>query len=126
MLCTAPRATPNPQQGSLARMLRDGNASRRGKPLPPQFARQLRSARPQNSSISADHAHASGQQFERRRLQSRARRMQQAVQAAIEQQVLRAAQEVESQIDAELHKLETLDDDDIERLRQKRIDELKR
>lgn len=52
--------------------------------------------------------------------------MQQAVQAAIEQQVLRAAQEVESQIDAELHKLETLDDDDIERLRQKRIDELKR
>ena len=52
--------------------------------------------------------------------------MQQVVQAAIEQQVLRAAQEVESQIDAELHKLETLDDDDIERLRQKRIDELKR
>ncbi len=48
------------------------------------------------------------------------------VQAAIEQQLLRAAQEVESQIDAELHKLETLDDDDIERLRQKRIDELKR
>ena len=52
--------------------------------------------------------------------------MQHAVQAAIEQQVLRAAQEVENQIDAELHKLETLDDDDLERLRQKRIDELKR
>lgn len=107
-------------------MLRDGNASRCGKPLPPQFARQLRAARPQNSTIPADRAHASGQQFERRHWQSRARKMQQAVQAAIEQQVLRAAQEVESQIDAELHKLETLDDDDLERLRQKRIDELKR
>lgn len=44
----------------------------------------------------------------------------------IEQQVLRAAQEVENQIDSELHKLETMDDDDIERLRQGRIEELKR
>lgn len=52
--------------------------------------------------------------------------MQQVVKAAIEQQVLRAAQEVESQIDAELHKLETLEEDDLERLRQRRIDELKR
>ncbi|KAL4434318.1 hypothetical protein ABPG75_000759 [Micractinium tetrahymenae] len=50
----------------------------------------------------------------------------QAVQQMIEQQVLRAAQEVEAQIDSELHAMENLDDDDIERLRQKRIDELKR
>ena len=44
----------------------------------------------------------------------------------IEQQVLRAAQQVEDQIDSELHRLENMDDDDIERLRQKRMDELKR
>ncbi|KAL4423229.1 hypothetical protein ABPG77_000021 [Micractinium sp. CCAP 211/92] len=50
----------------------------------------------------------------------------QAVQHVIEQQVLRAAQEVEAQIDSELHRLENLDDDDIERLRQRRIDELKK
>ena len=44
----------------------------------------------------------------------------------LEQQLLRAAQQVEDQIDSELHKMENMDDDDIERLRQKRIDELKR
>ena len=48
------------------------------------------------------------------------------VQQMMEQQLLRAAQEVEDQIDSEMHKLENMDDDDIERLRQKRIDELKR
>ncbi|EFN51665.1 hypothetical protein CHLNCDRAFT_54929 [Chlorella variabilis] len=50
----------------------------------------------------------------------------QQVQQLIEQQVLRAAAEMESQIDNELHKLDNMDDDDLERLRQKRVDELKR
>lgn len=50
----------------------------------------------------------------------------QAVQQAIAEQVLRAAQQVEEQIDSELHRLENLDDDDIEKLRQRRIEELKR
>ncbi|PSC73423.1 choline isoform B [Micractinium conductrix] len=50
----------------------------------------------------------------------------QAVQQLIEQQVLRAAQEMENQIDSELKKLENLEDDDIENLRQRRIQELKK
>lgn len=50
----------------------------------------------------------------------------QQVQQILEQQLLRAAQQVEDQIDNELHKMEKMDDDDIERLRQKRVEELKR
>lgn len=52
--------------------------------------------------------------------------MQQVVQAAIEQQVLRAATEVEAALDAQLQELENLDPDDIEALRQRRVLEMKR
>ena len=48
------------------------------------------------------------------------------VQQMIEQQMLRAAQQVEDQIDSELHRMENMDGDDLERLRQKRVEELKR
>lgn len=44
----------------------------------------------------------------------------------IEQQVMQAAQQMEEQLDSEMHRLENLDDDDIEALRQRRIAELKR
>lgn len=48
------------------------------------------------------------------------------VQAAIEQQVLRAAHEVEAALDAQIHSMENMDDDDLESLRQKRVQEMKR
>lgn len=47
-------------------------------------------------------------------------------QAVVEQALLNVAKQVEQQIDAELHKLENLQDDDIEALRQRRIQELRR
>lgn len=52
--------------------------------------------------------------------------MQHVVQAAIEQQVLRAATEVEAALDAQLQALQNLDPDDIEALRQRRVLEMKR
>jgi acetyl-CoA carboxylase alpha subunit len=48
------------------------------------------------------------------------------IQQAVEQNVLRAVQQVEDQIDAELHRLENLDEDELEKLRQGRINEMKR
>ena len=48
------------------------------------------------------------------------------VQAAIEQQLLRAAQEMEDALDAQIHALGNMDDDDLESLRQKRVLEMKR
>lgn len=48
------------------------------------------------------------------------------VQQIVEQQVLRAARELEQDIDAKLHKLDNLDEDEMEKLRQKRIDDMKR
>ena len=48
------------------------------------------------------------------------------MQQAIQEQVLRAAKAVEDQLDGELHRLENLDEDDLERARQRRIAELKR
>lgn len=49
----------------------------------------------------------------------------QIVQQAVEQSVLRVAQQLEEQLDSELHKLENLQDDDLERIRQRRVQELK-
>lgn len=49
----------------------------------------------------------------------------QLVQQAVEQSVLRVAKQLEEQLDSELHKLENLQDDDLERIRQRRIHDLK-
>lgn len=49
----------------------------------------------------------------------------QVVQQAVEQSVLRVAKQLEEQLDSELHKLDNLQDDDLERLRQRRIQDLK-
>lgn len=47
------------------------------------------------------------------------------VQQAVEQSVLRVAKQLEDQIDSQLHKLEHLQDDDLERIRQRRVHELR-
>ncbi|KAF6255246.1 thioredoxin-like protein [Scenedesmus sp. NREL 46B-D3] len=47
------------------------------------------------------------------------------VQQAVEQNLLRVAKQMEDQLDSELHKLDNLQDDDVERIRQRRIMELK-
>lgn len=52
--------------------------------------------------------------------------MQSVIQAAVEQQVLRAAEEMETALDAQLHAMDNLDPDDIEALRQRRVQEMKR
>jgi hypothetical protein len=44
----------------------------------------------------------------------------------VEQAVLRVAKQLEDQLDAELHKLDHLQDDDLERLRARRIADLKK
>jgi hypothetical protein len=49
-----------------------------------------------------------------------------ATTALIEQSLLQAAHTVEQQLDAEIHKLENLDEGDLESIRRKRMDELKR
>ncbi|KAK9813285.1 hypothetical protein WJX72_011883 [[Myrmecia] bisecta] len=52
--------------------------------------------------------------------------MQQAiVQQAIEHSVLAAAKQMEDQLDSQLKALENMDEDDLDNLRQKRIDQLK-
>jgi hypothetical protein len=52
--------------------------------------------------------------------------MNQVVQQALESSLIQAAKQVEDQIDAQLHQLENLEEDDIERIRQRRVDELKK
>jgi hypothetical protein len=47
------------------------------------------------------------------------------VQQAVEQSVLRVAKQLEDQIDSQLHKLDHLQDDDLERIRQRRVHELR-
>lgn len=49
----------------------------------------------------------------------------QIVQQAVQQSVLRVAQQLEEQLDSELHKLDNLQDDDLERIRQRRVQELR-
>jgi len=49
----------------------------------------------------------------------------QIAQQVIGEQLLKAAQVAEEQVDKEIHRLETLDDDDLERLRQKRVEHMK-
>ncbi|XP_046669336.1 thioredoxin domain-containing protein 9 [Homalodisca vitripennis] len=50
----------------------------------------------------------------------------QSVDKVIQEQVLRVAQTVEQQLDAEIQKLDELDSDGIERIRQERLEELKK
>lgn len=52
--------------------------------------------------------------------------MNEAIQRVVESQVLKAAQEVESQLDAKISAYDNLDDGDIERMRERRLEELKR
>jgi len=47
------------------------------------------------------------------------------VQRVVEQNVIAAAQQMEEQLDGELHRLENLDEDDLDRLRERRIKQLK-
>lgn len=47
------------------------------------------------------------------------------MQQAVQQQVLRVAQQLEEQIDSQLHKLDNLQEDDLERIRQRRVQELR-
>ena len=49
-----------------------------------------------------------------------------AVQQVLQDSLLRAAQTVEAQLDAQLQKLDNLEEDDLDRIRQKRIDDMKR
>ena len=48
------------------------------------------------------------------------------VQQAIESTVLAAAQQVEDQLDEQIHALDRLDQDDLEAVRQRRLDQLKK
>merc|ERR1719194_375841 len=52
--------------------------------------------------------------------------VQAQVQQAIEGQVLAAAQQMEDALDEKLHELENLDEDDLERVKQRRLDEMKK
>ena len=52
--------------------------------------------------------------------------MDQASAALVEQSLLQVAQNVEEQLDAQIHQLENLGEDDLERIRRKRIDEYRR
>ena len=49
-----------------------------------------------------------------------------AVQQMLEQNLLQVAQTMEAQLDAQLHNLDNLEEDDLERIRQKRIDDMKK
>ena len=48
------------------------------------------------------------------------------IQQALEANLLKVAQTVEDQIDAKLHKLENLDEDDLEKIRQKKLGDMKK
>eukprot|EP00891_Asterochloris_glomerata_P002674 jgi/Astpho2/2674/fgenesh1_pm.00049_%23_16_t len=52
--------------------------------------------------------------------------MEQLQQGLIEQHLLQVAKNVEDQLDSQLHQLDNLREDDVEQLRQKRIQQLKR
>merc|ERR1719194_254071 len=52
--------------------------------------------------------------------------VQAQVQQAIEGQVLAAAPQMEDALDEKLHELENLDEDDLERVKQRRLDEMKK
>ena len=49
-----------------------------------------------------------------------------AIQHALEQNLLQVAKTVEDQLDAKLHELDNLEEDDLERIRQKRIEDMKK
>lgn len=51
--------------------------------------------------------------------------MEAIVQQAIEDQVLAAAKGVEDQLDSRLHALDNLDEDDLENLRRRRVEQMK-
>ena len=48
------------------------------------------------------------------------------IQQNLEQNLLQAAKTIEDAVDVQLHRLENLQEDDIERIRQKRIHDMKR
>ena len=48
------------------------------------------------------------------------------MQSIMEAQLLQAAQAVEAQVDSELHRLENLGEDDLEALRRKRLENMKK
>lgn len=76
-----------------------------------------------------DHAATLGQKIEYCYLvvsTSQKASMDGMVQQALEANLLQVAKTFEDQIDAQLHQLENLDEDDLERIRQRRIDEMKR
>ena len=52
--------------------------------------------------------------------------MDQASAALVEQGLLQVAQNVEEQLDAQIHQLENLGEDDLERIRRRRMDEYRR
>ncbi len=52
--------------------------------------------------------------------------MDQASAALVEQSLLQVAQNVEEQLDAQIHQLENLGEDDLERIRRRRMDEYRR
>ena len=51
--------------------------------------------------------------------------MQQMVQQQVDQNLLTMAEMIEDQVDAQLKTLENLDDDDLEKIRQRRVDQMK-
>ena len=53
-------------------------------------------------------------------------KMEGAMQNAIEQQLVQAAKTVEAQLDAEIERLDKMDEDDIEELRRKRMQQMKK
>ena len=51
--------------------------------------------------------------------------MEAIVQQAIQDQVIAAAQQVEDQLDSQLHALDNMDEDNLETLRKRRVDQMK-
>jgi acetyl-CoA carboxylase alpha subunit len=48
------------------------------------------------------------------------------LQQVVENTLLQAAKQVEEQLDSQLHRLDNLDEDDLEKLRRQRLEEMKR
>jgi len=48
------------------------------------------------------------------------------MEAVLEKQLMQAAEVVESQIDAEINRLDNLDEDELEKIREKRVEAMKR
>ena len=44
----------------------------------------------------------------------------------LERHIVQAVETIESEVDAQLHALDTLDEDDLEKIRRKRLDDMKK